>query len=94
MSAISGLPAVPDSALPASVRAGSTADRTAYKAALGFEQVPATELVEEMVQGTSSLAARPRADLVTDAMAGALESAGGLGLAPQLYTAIKQGSST
>ena len=83
-----GLSVVADSALPRDVRDGSTADKKAYKAALGFEQLLVGQLVGEMTKN-SSLAEGPRSGVVSDAMTQALESAGGLGLAPQLYAAMK-----
>ena len=46
---INGLPQVPSSALPAEVRNGSKADRQAYTAALGFEQILLGQLVGEMM---------------------------------------------
>jgi len=82
------LPVVADSALPRDVRDGSTADKKAYKAALGFEQLLVGQLAGEMTK-SSSLAEGPRSGVVSDAMTQALESAGGLGLAPQLYAAMK-----
>jgi len=82
------LPVVADSALPRDVRDGSTADKKAYKAALGFEQLLVGQLVGEMTKN-SSLAEGPRSGVVSDAMTQALESAGGLGLARQLYAAMK-----
>jgi hypothetical protein len=36
---LSALPSVAETALPASVRAGTAEDRKAYKAALGFERL-------------------------------------------------------
>jgi hypothetical protein len=88
MSGITGLPVVADSALPRDVREGSAADKKAYKAALGFEQLLVGELVQNMTKG-SALAEGPRAGAVADAMTEALQGAGGLGLAPQLYAAMK-----
>jgi Rod binding domain-containing protein len=82
----SALPPVSDAALPRDVRAGSDADKRAYKAALGFEHVLAGELVRSMTASTPGLSDGPRGDAVTDAMADALTQAGGLGLAQQLYT--------
>jgi Rod binding domain-containing protein len=84
------LPAIPDSALPRDVRAGSADDKRAYKAALGFEQVLLGHLVKEMTASTPSLAEGPRGDAVTDAMTDALAHAGGIGLAPQLYSTLKR----
>ena len=46
---IAGLPSVPSSALPTEVRTGSEADREAYTAALGFEQILLGQLVGEMM---------------------------------------------
>jgi hypothetical protein len=85
---LSGLPQVSESALPASVRTGSAKDKEAYRAALGFEQLLVGQLVGEMTKN-SSLAEGPRSGVVSDAMTQALESAGGLGLAPQLYASMK-----
>ncbi|HTE61355.1 MAG TPA: hypothetical protein VK631_13470 [Solirubrobacteraceae bacterium] len=84
-----GLPAIADSALPAAVRAGSQADKQAYKTALGFEQVLLGQLVKEMTASTPSLTEGPQGDAVTDAMTTALTNAGGIGLAPQLYSTLK-----
>jgi hypothetical protein len=88
MSGLGTLPPIADSALPREVREGSAADKKTYKAALGFEQLLVGQLVEEMTRG-SSLAEGPRATAVSDAMTEALQGAGGLGLAPQLYAAMK-----
>jgi Rod binding domain-containing protein len=85
-----GLPAIADTALPAAVRAGSQADKQAYKTALGFEQVLLGQLVKEMTASTPSLTEGPQGDAVTDAMTTALANAGGIGLAPQLYSTLKR----
>jgi Rod binding domain-containing protein len=82
-----GLPSISDTLLPRDVRSGSTADKQAYKAALGFEQVLLGELVKEMAP---SLTAGPRGDAVQDALTQALTDAGGIGIAPQLYTTLKR----
>jgi Rod binding domain-containing protein len=81
------MPAISDAALPRAVRAGSDTDKQAYKAALGFEQVLLGELVKEMAP---SLTAGPRGDAVQDALTQALTDAGGIGIAPQLYTTLKR----
>ena len=88
MNDLTGLPAITDSALPAAVRDGSAAEKRAYRAALGFEAVLAGELVQAMTSGTG-LADGPRAAAVTDAMTTAVQDAGGLGLAPRLYEAMR-----
>jgi len=88
MSPLTGLPAIADSALPREIRDGSAADKKAYKAAMGFEQLFVGQLVQEMTKG-SSLADGPRAGAMSDALTGALADGGGLGLADQLYQAMK-----
>jgi hypothetical protein len=85
-----GLPVISDAALPPAVRAGSDADKQTYKAALGFEKVLLGELVKELTAATPSLTEGPRGDAVTDAMTDALANAGGIGVAPQLYTTLKR----
>jgi Rod binding domain-containing protein len=89
---ISALPLVPDAALPRDVRAGTDADKKAYKAALGFEKVLLGHLVKEMTAATPSNSTPPtlRGDAVTDAMTDALANAGGIGLAPQLYKTLQR----
>ena len=88
--ALSGLPSVPDAALPAEVRSGTAEDKQTYKAALGFEKVMLGELVKEMTSGTPSLNEGPRADAVNDAMTDALADAGGIGLARQLFATMQK----
>ena len=83
-------PGASPSLATAAVRAGSDADKQAYKAALGFEKVLLGELVKEMTAATPSLTEGPRGDAVADAMTDAFASAGGIGLAPQLYTTLKR----
>jgi Rod binding domain-containing protein len=51
---LSSLPVVPDTALPADVRNGSTGDKQAYQAALGFERVLLTQLTQAMVDTTQN----------------------------------------
>lgn len=81
---------VSDAALPRDVRGSSEADKKAYKAALGFEQVLLGQLVKEMTAATPSLTEGPRGDAVTEAMTEALVDAGGIGLAPQLYKTLQR----
>jgi Rod binding domain-containing protein len=90
VSDLSALPPVSDAALPRDVRAGSADDERAYKAALGFEKLLLAQLVKEMSAATPSLTEGARGDAVTDAMTDALASAGGIGLAPQLYQTLRR----
>ena len=85
---IPGLPSVADSALPASVRAGSAADKQAYKAALGFEQMLVDQVVKSMAGDSGPLADGPYAQTMQTSLSTALVGNGGLGLAQQLYKEI------
>jgi hypothetical protein len=71
--------------LPADVRAAGPQAVKDYKAALGFEQLLATQLVKEMVPKDGPLAEGPYASNLQDTLAGALVGGQGLGLARQLY---------
>jgi hypothetical protein len=86
---LSGLPQVAESALPASVRGGSAKDKEAYRAALGFEQVLLGQLVKSMA-ADGPLSEGPYAAPVQDALSSGLISNGGLGLATDLYRALKE----
>jgi hypothetical protein len=83
---IPGLPSVPTSALPAEVRTGSTADRQAYTAALGFEQILLGQLVGELMPESDG----PYAAHVQEAFATGLVADGGIGLAAQLYPSLRK----
>jgi Rod binding domain-containing protein len=99
MTQIPGLPIVSDTLLPASVRSGSASDKQHYKAALGFEQMLVGQLVQTMVGAdapagddedtTNPLASGPMAGQMQDALSSALMSAGGLGLAGQIYKGMQ-----
>ena len=90
--AINGLPAVPTTALPAAVRNGSDDDKQAYKAALGFEQILLNQLVGEMLpKGT--LTEGPYAAPMQEAFTSGLIADGGIGLAAQLYPALRKDAS-
>ncbi len=89
---IPDLPVVPSSALPTEVRTGSKADREAYTAALGFEQLLVSQLVGEMLP-EGSLGEGPYAAHAQEAFATGLIADGGLGLAAQLYPALRKDAS-
>jgi len=89
VSGLSGLPQVSEAALPAAVRNGSAKDKEAYKAALGFEQVLLGQLVKSMA-ADGPLSEGPYAAPVQDALSGGLINNGGLGLASDLYRALKE----
>jgi Rod binding domain-containing protein len=90
---VDGLPSIPDTALPASVRTGSAEDKQRYQSALGFEQVMLGQLVEAIVPKDSSMADSPYAGAVKDSFAQGLVQSGGIGLAKQLFETMQRTSS-
>jgi Rod binding domain-containing protein len=91
LSGLGGRGLIPEAALPAAVRTGSAKDKEAYKAALGFEQVLLGQLVKSMA-ADGPLSEGPYAAPVQDALSSGLISGGGLGLATDLYRALKERS--
>jgi hypothetical protein len=87
---MSGLPAIPDTALPASVRTGSAADKQRYQAALGFEQVLLEQVTGALLPADSDLASSPYASAVKDAFAQGLTASGGIGLGAQLFETMQR----
>ena len=71
--------------LPADVRAAGTDAVKNYKAAAGFEQMLAGQLVKEMIGSSGELADGPYASQMQDTLSTALVSGRGLSLAQQLY---------
>lgn len=65
--------------IPADVRAAGTQAVSDYRAALGFEQILAGQLVKELLPAEG-----PYAGPMQDALAGALVGGQGLGLARQI----------
>ena len=90
MSPLSGLPSVPETAMPAAVRNGSAQDEQEYSAALGFEQVLLKQVVSAIVPQDSELADSPYASAVQDAVAQGLTAAGGIGLGAQLFETMQR----
>ena len=88
---IDPLASVPSAALPPEVRDGSAEDKKTYRAALGFEQVMLTELLRE-VDGLATPEGTPAAygGLVQQTLADALVAGGGIGLARDLYTSLRE----
>jgi hypothetical protein len=87
---IRGLPEVPVTALPPAVRNGTSDDKQAYKAALGFEQILLNTLVGEMIPKDSSLSEGPYAAPMQEAFTNGLIADGGIGLAAQLYPSLRK----
>lgn len=104
-----GAAPIADTALPAAVRTGSDADKRAYKAAMGFEQMMLQSLLGQLAQTSQTSApddddadsglglgsggllggGGPWASQIQETLAQQLASGGGIGLAQQLYAALK-----
>jgi hypothetical protein len=84
----SGLPSVPETALPPDVRAGSKADKETFQAAMGFETMLVGQLLKTSFK-TGPLAEGPWADTVRDSMSDAITQGGGLGMSRSLYEAMR-----
>ena len=84
---MSGLPPIADTLVPAAVR--EAGDTKVYKAALGFESMMLDQLTKTMVQD-SDLADSPYADQISGSFSQGLLQGGGIGLAGELYRALKQ----
>lgn len=83
---MTGLPPISDAAIPADVRkAGGTKQ---YKAALGFESMLLDQLTQTMVKD-AGLGDSPYASTVSDSFSQSLLQGGGIGLAGELYNAMK-----
>jgi Rod binding domain-containing protein len=98
------LPALNPSLIPADVRNGSAEDKKAYRAALGFERSLLQQLTKTMSDTTKTdessddseesgetAATQMYKDMLPDRLADALISSGGIGLAEDLYRAVRQG---
>jgi len=107
-----GLPPVNESLVPASIRNGPPAAKSAYETALGFEDVLVNQLAQEMMATVSSSTGSGSDDgssdgsdgsggsggsdpmsgaysqLLPQALTSGIMSAGGLGIAQQIATAL------
>jgi hypothetical protein len=83
---VDALPPLPSGALPADA---TQKQREAYRAALGFERMLVTRLAEGLQSSAGDEGqSTPYAQLLPEAMADGITAAGGLGLAPVLYTSM------
>lgn len=82
---MSPLSPIPTWSLPADIRAAGPDAVKNYKAAVGFEQLLAGQLVKSMVSESSTLGEGPYASTMQDTLTTALTSGQGLGLARQIY---------
>jgi len=94
MSDLSGITAKLPAVLPPEVRKGGKEAKEAYGAALGFEQMLVKQLTKSMadssaVGGGENGGAPPAyRDMISDQIATAITSAGGIGLAENLYKQV------
>ena len=95
MSDLSGITAKLPAVLPPEVRKGGKEAKEAYGAALGFEQMLVKQLTKSMadssaVGGGENGGGAPPAyrDMISDQIASAITSAGGIGLAENLYKQV------
>jgi hypothetical protein len=98
---MSGLPAIDPASLPADIRKGPAAQRKAYEAGLTFERQLVQQLATAMSNTTKpdgdsdtasgDAASESYRQQLPDTLAGAVMSAGGLGLARQLMKASEAG---
>lgn len=91
---VSGLPAVPRSALPADVREAPAAEQQQYRAALGFERMLVERLAEGMTataggDDEATAATRAYRDMLPGTLADSVTAAGGVGLGAQLFHAMR-----
>lgn len=91
----SGIGAVDQAVLPAEIRTGTTEQRDAYKAALGFERQLVEQLAKQLTATTNraddaqaSAATGAYRDQLPGALADAVVGAGGLGLAAQIAASL------
>jgi Rod binding domain-containing protein len=97
LTGISSLPAV----LPAEVRNGTTEDKKAYSAALGFESMLVKQLTKSLTDSTAigggedGQSGSPAAyrEMISDGIADAITQGGGIGLAQDLYKQVRPGGS-
>ena len=80
---------IADVALPADVRAAGPDAIATYKAAAGFEQLLANELVKALAGESGPLADGPYALQMQESLSSALVSGPGLGLAQRLYKEMR-----
>ena len=97
---MSGLPPIDHSLLPPDVRKASEGDRKTYAAALGFERALVNELAKTMADTakpgdgdesqSQDAASSMYLQMLPDQLSDAILQGGGLGLARDFYTSLKE----
>ena len=92
-----GLPPLNSVPLPREVREGGPDAKEAYRAALGFERLLVGELTKTMARSAMpagedrEAAGSPYRDLLSDTLAESMSGSGGIGLADELFRALRVG---
>jgi Rod binding domain-containing protein len=92
------LPPIAVGAMPANVRNGSPQDQAAWRTAVGFERLLVAQLAQRLAataqpdDDAGDAAGAAYRDMLPDALADGVASAGGLGLADDLYRTLRTGS--
>jgi Rod binding domain-containing protein len=98
---VSALPPIDQSLLPADVRDGTKQDKQSYQAALGFERMLLGELTKAMADTAKpaegddgsegkDAASQMYLQMLPDQLADSMISNGGMGLARDLYSSVKE----
>jgi Rod binding domain-containing protein len=87
---MTSLPPIDAALVPADVRKGGEEDVQLYTTALQFESTLTRRLAEALVPKTDEDSSNIYEQMLPDAFAQGITAAGGLGLAPQLYAALKE----
>ena len=97
MSGPGALPPIAAGAVPADVRNGSPEDQAAWRTAVGFERLLVAQLAQRLAataqpdDGSGDAAGGAYREMLPDALADGVASAGGLGLADDLYRTLRTG---
>ncbi|MFN8187076.1 MAG: hypothetical protein U0R69_08350 [Gaiellales bacterium] len=97
---LDGLPPLSAASLPAEVRNGTPEDRKLYSVALGFERLLVQQLTEQLAASSTAFGGDEDEegagaslgvlrDQLPSILADGLTASGGIGLAPELYRALK-----
>jgi Rod binding domain-containing protein len=97
---LEGLPPLSATSLPAEVRNGTPEDRKLYSVALGFERLLVQQLTEQLAESSTTFGDDEDGegagaslgmlrDQLPSILADGITAAGGIGLAPELYRALR-----
>ncbi|MFL5826693.1 MAG: rod-binding protein [Thermoleophilaceae bacterium] len=102
MSGLENLAPLPVANLPKEVREGTAQDKQTYRAALSFEKELVSQLMQSLSQtskpedgedGSGDAGVSTYRQMLPDSLSESVMSAGGTGLAEDLYRALREGAS-